>query len=352
VSTALYPLVLEPQQREAIWGDGALGERYGKPPAAAGHSIGESWECWDENRVVNGAYAGETLGALRARLAADLTGGADPTRLFALLTKLIDAHEALSVQVHPDDAYAERVEHQPVGKTECWYVLEAAPGASLVLGWQRATSRDEFLERVADGSLGELLHRVPVHPGESFYLPAGMLHAIGAGIVLFETQQASDLTYRVFDYNRTGPDGKPRTLHVDKAADVLDFRASAAGPLRGLSYRLDGLRRTTLVAGSQFSTEHVRVDDERRGLDLEGGPLVVMALGAPVELEARGTAIRLEPYQTAVVPAALDVVMLRAFESAGAVLTAAPAGDREALPRRYARAAVPVDESTGFLAQF
>ena len=351
MSDAPYPLVLEPQERDAIWGGHALAERYGKS-SAANARIGESWECWDENRVANGAYAGETLGHVRLRLGRYLTGLADPAHIFPLLTKLIDAREALSVQVHPGDAYARRVEHQPVGKTECWYVLEAATNATIVLGWNRATSRGELAERVADGSLGDLLRHVPVRAGDFFYVPAGLLHAIGAGVLLFETQQASDLTYRIFDYGRVDADGKPRTLHVQKASDVLDFSGSTATALRGLTYRLDGLARTTLVAGPHFSTERVILDDQRRGLDLDGVPLVVMALGSAVELEVRGNTVRLEPYQTAVVPAVLDVAMLRSFGDEAAILTAAPAMDREELPRRYARAAVPMNDSTAFLAQF
>jgi mannose-6-phosphate isomerase len=198
-----------------------------------------------------------------------------------------------------------------------------------------------------------LLRRVPVHPGDVFHLPAGTLHAIGHGIVLFEVQQASDLTYRIFDYNRLGPDGKPRALHVDKAADVLDYRRSVAGALRPLTYELDGLRRTTLVADSRFAVERVALESARHGHDLEGGPLVVLALDRPVELEARGRAIRLEPYQTGFVPAALEVVMLRALgPETASILTAAPLLDREQLPRRYARAAVDLEASTGFLAQF
>jgi mannose-6-phosphate isomerase len=350
VSTTLYPLVLEPLQKAAIWGGAALAERYGKPESR--EPTGESWECWDENRVQNGAYAGETLGKLRGRFGHELTGAADPAQIFPLLTKLIDAREALSVQVHPDDAYARRVEHQPVGKTECWYILEAAPDASIVLGWNRKTSRGEYVERVADGSLGDVLRHVAVRPGDVYYLPAGTLHAIGAGIVLFETQQASDLTYRIFDYNRRGADGNMRPLHVEKAADVLDFQGSTARSLGSLGYRLDGLSRTTLVAGAQFTTERVVADDERRGLDLEGMPLVVMALDAAVELEARGTTVRLAPYQTAVVPAALEVLMVRAIGNESAMLTAAPARDIDALPRRFARAAVDYRESTDFLAQF
>jgi mannose-6-phosphate isomerase len=352
MSAQLEPLVIEPGEKQAIWGGQALATRYGKPadPAA---KIGESWECWDENRVAGGPFAGKTLAQLRAEFGSGLTGRVDPAHIFPLLTKLIDARRSLSVQVHPDDAYARRVEGQPNGKTECWYILEADPEAEIVLGWNRDTSRGEYLERVKDGSLGDLLRHVPVHPGDAFHLPAGTLHAIGHGIVLFEVQQASDLTYRIFDYNRLGPDGMPRALHVDKAADVLDYRRSTAAALRPLTYELDGLRRTTLVADARFAVERVSLDETRRGHDLEDAPLVVLALDRPVELEAHGRAVRIEPYQTAFVPAALEVVMLRAFgPEATAILSAAPLPDREQLPRRYARAAVDVEASTDFLAQF
>jgi mannose-6-phosphate isomerase len=349
--SGLYPLRLEPQEREAIWGGHALVERYGKP-GSHDKRIGESWECWDANRVANGVHAGKSVAELRSLLGRDLTGRADPAATFPLLTKLIDARDALSVQVHPDDGYARRVEHQPVGKSECWYVLEAEPGATIVLGWNRDTSRGEYLERVRDGSLGDLLRHVPARPGDAFHLPAGTLHAIGRGIVLFETQQASDLTYRIFDYNRTGPGGKPRELHVDKAADVLDYRESHAGALASIAYALDGLERTTLVADRHFILERVALQPERRGIDLDGMPLVVLALGGAVELEARGQAVRLEPYQSAIVPAALDVVMVRGFDAGSALLTAAPPEDSEAIERRFSRAAVPFGASTDFLAQF
>jgi mannose-6-phosphate isomerase len=352
MSAQLEPLVFEPGEKEAIWGGYALAARYGKPadPAA---KTGESWECWDDNRIAGGPFAGKTLAQLRAEFGRELTGSLDPAAIFPLLTKLIDARQSLSVQVHPGDAYARRVEGQPNGKTECWYILEADEDAKIVLGWNRDTTRGEYLERVRDGSLGELLRHVPAHPGDAFYLPAGTLHAIGHGIVLFEVQQASDLTYRIFDYNRLGPDGKPRALHVDKAADVLDYRGSNAGALRPLAYELDGLRRETLVADARFAVERVALDEARHGCDLEGAPLVVLALDRPAELETQGRAVRLEPYQTALVPASLEVVMLRALgPQPTALLTAAPLRDREQLPRRYSRAGVDVEASTDFLAQF
>ncbi len=351
MSSALYPFLIEPSERAAIWGGTALVERFGKRGSRE-TKLGESWECWDGNVVGNGPHAGKTLAQLRTELGTAFTGRADPAALFPLLTKLIDARDALSVQVHPTDAYAQRVEHQPVGKSECWYVLDAEPGAAIVLGWNRDTSRGEYLERVKDGSLGELLRHVPARAGDAFYLPAGTLHAIGAGIVIFETQQTSDLTYRIFDYNRTGPDGKPRELHVEKAADVLDYHQGRTGALTPLTYELHGLQRTTLVAGPRFIVERIDPGAERSGIDLDDMPLAVLALGGPIELEARGTELRLEPYQTAVVPAALDVVMVRALEPGAAALTAAPPEDADVIERRFSRAAVPVGASTDFLAQF
>jgi mannose-6-phosphate isomerase len=355
VSDALYPLAIVPDEREAIWGGTSLVARYGKH-ATPDAKIGESWECYDGNAVANGAFAGATIGELRARLGTDLMGAADPAAPFPLLTKLIDARAALSVQVHPGDAYAQRVEHAPNGKTECWYVLEADPGAEIVLGWNRATTRAEYLERVREASLDDVLRRVPARAGDAFYLPAGTLHAIGAGIVLFETQQTSDLTYRIYDYDRRGADGKPRELHVDKAADVLDYRESFAGALRPISYELDGLQRTTVVADRNFIVERIALPAERRGIDLDGMPLVVQALGVPVELEARGATLRLEPYQSAVVPAALDVVMVRAAGGTaaerGSMLVAAPPRDASALERRFGRAGVSLANATDFLAQF
>jgi len=295
----------------AIWGGDALVKRYGKPgdPAAL---LGESWECWDDNAVAAGDFAGATLAAVRAQLGRDLTGPVDPAERFPVLTKIIDAKAALSVQVHPDDAYAQRVERQPVGKTECWYILAAEPGAELVLGWTRDTNREEYERRVADGTLGEILRRVPVAPGEAYYLPAGTLHAIGAGIQLFETQQASDLTYRIFDWNRLGTDGKPRELHVAKAADVLDFRATMPGAVAPIVFAEGGIERTVAIADRRFAVERIQVARAGAGLATGGRPLAVTAMGTGLALATGSVATELRPWETAVVPAATGRVTLTA----------------------------------------
>jgi len=310
VTDRLSPFLLEPKLAPAIWGGDALVRRYGKPgdPSA---TLGESWECWDANRVANGAFAGATLGELRARLGTALTGPIDPGAIFPVLTKIIDARAALSVQVHPDDAYAQRVERQPNGKTECWYVLACEPDAELVLGWTRDTSREEYERRVGDGTLGEILRRVPVHPGDVFYLPAGTLHAIGAGIQIFETQQASDLTYRIFDWNRTGADGKPRELHVEKAGDVLDYRATFPGAVEQLSYEAGGLERTLLIADRRFLVERVAVTRLDAYVETDSRPLTFTAMDSHLRVDVGAeNGVLLEPWQSVVTPASVARIAL------------------------------------------
>ncbi|GAC1575276.1 MAG: hypothetical protein NVS3B7_07730 [Candidatus Elarobacter sp.] len=305
MSDRLYPYVLEPKETAAIWGGDALVRRYGKPgePTAL---LGESWECWDANRVANGALAGRTIAELRADLGRTLTGAIDPAPIFPVLTKITAARHALTVLVHPADAYARRVERQQNGKAECWYILACEPGAELVLGWSQDTTRAEYEQRVGDGTLGEILRRVPVAAGDAFYLPAGTLHAIGAGIQLFETQQASDLTYRIFDWNRVGTDGKPRELHVAKAGDVLDFRATFPGAVQQLTYDADGLEHTLLIADKRFLVERIAVHRLDTHIHTDGLPLTITAMEAHVRIDAGGGSVVLEPWQSVVTPAALD----------------------------------------------
>jgi len=349
---AIYPYCLEPKETPALWGGDALVTRYGKAgdPNA---KIGESWECWDENPVRNGAYAGKTLAELRARLGATLLGDLDPTQLFPILTKIIDARDALSVQVHPDDAYAQRVEHQQNGKTECWYILSAAEGAELIYGWKQDTTRAEYERRVADGTLGEILRRVPVTAGEVYYLPAGTLHAIGAGIVLFETQQASDLTYRIFDWNRVDANGKSRELHVKKAADVLDYHRGTRGACETIAYTYETLERTALIASTRFTVERIVATDEATSLGTEGRPAIVMALDRALTLRAGEGCVELAPYQTALIPAAAQWYSV-ASEGLGAApfMLVAPPTHKEAIAARLLAGGIEQARIDRFLAQF
>jgi mannose-6-phosphate isomerase len=343
---------LQPKLAPAIWGGDALVKRFGKHGDPA-QKIGESWECWDTNPVLNGSLAGRTVADLRADLGAQLLGGLDAAQIFPILTKIIDAQASLSVQVHPDDAYAQRVEHQVNGKTECWYVLDAQPGAELVMGWERDTSREEYERRVADGTLGDILHRIPVKAGDAFYIPAGTLHAIGAGIIIFETQQASDLTYRIFDWNRLGPDGKPRELHVAKAADVLDYRRNTQiGSVQELAYAYEGFQRTALIADAHFLVERVQATETPASMSTHGRPLIIMSLGSELDVSCPGGSAQLAPYETALVPAAAEEVSIKAPAGSATFLCVAPPASSETVAKRLHDAGVAQPVIQQFLSQF
>ncbi|MBV9277644.1 MAG: class I mannose-6-phosphate isomerase [Candidatus Eremiobacteraeota bacterium] len=347
----LYPYLIEPKLVSAIWGGDALVKRFGKAgdPAA---KLGESWECWDTNDVTDGPLKGESIADLRTRLGPEFLGNLDPNRIFPVLTKIIDARDSLSVQVHPDDEYAQRVEHQPNGKTECWYVFDAKPGAELVLGWTRDTTREEYERRVEDGTLGDILRRVPVSPGQVFYLPAGTLHAIGAGIIVFETQQASDLTYRIFDWNRVDASGKPRELHVQKAADVLDYRASDAGAIETIEYELGGIRREACVADRNFTVEKIELTSAWAILPTEGRPLILMTLDRNAEVRCSAGSAELGAYQTVLFAADAHHVELRARQGAASMMFVTPPARADAMEERLQSAGIDGERIERFLHQF
>lgn len=348
----LYPYVLQPKLAAAIWGSGALVERFGKYGDPA-KKWGESWECWDANVVLNGPLAGESVAQLRVHLGAAFLGAIDPARMFPVLTKIITARDWLSVQVHPDDAYAKEAEHQPNGKTECWYVMEAEPGAELVMGWARDTSREEYERRVKDGTLGNILQRVHVKAGDAFYIPAGRVHAIGPGITLYETQQASDLTYRMYDWNRVGADGQPRQLHIEKAADVLDYHASATEhALEELTYAAEGFARTALIADSHFLVERVTATETPASMSTRNRPLIVTALGDGLELACEDGPAVLAPYETALVPAGAEHVSIRSTNGQAPFMCVLPSPAPEGLHKRFTDAGVALPLIERFLAQF
>jgi mannose-6-phosphate isomerase len=348
---AIYPYLIDPKETEAIWGGDALVKHFhksGDPNA----KIGESWECWDENRVLNGPLAGRRIADLRVQLGERFLGNLDSVQIFPILTKIIDARDSLSVQVHPDDAYAQRVEHQHNGKTECWYILSARDGAELVYGWAKNTTRAEYERRVADGTLGDILRRVPVRAGETYYLPAGTLHAIGDGIILFETQQASDLTYRIFDWNRLGTDGKPRPLHVAKAADVLDYHAGTRGAVETIDYAFDGFSRTALIGSSRFTVERCVATDEPASLETDGRPLIVMSMDESLDVRAGSGAVSLERFQTVLIPAAAQYCTLTAQGPHAPFMLVTPPANPDGIALRMLAAGIDQDRIDRFMAQF
>ena len=222
-----YPLLFEPNLHTVVWGGNQLCPYKGLPPSA--EPIGESWEVSavpsSTSIVSNGILKGRDLVSVINDSPVEILGKAVAERYnnqLPLLVKFIDAKRDLSIQVHPNDEMASRV-HGKMGKSEMWYVIKAEPGSYLYAGFKDEITPAEYQRRVADGTITDVLARHEVKAGDVFYIPAGRVHAICGGIMLAEVQQSSDVTYRIFDYNRPGMDGKPRELHTELAAQALDY---------------------------------------------------------------------------------------------------------------------------------
>lgn len=223
----MYPFLFKPNLHSVIWGGKRLELWKQLPPSI--QPIGESWEVSavpsSVSVISNGEWEGMDLTDVISRYPNEILGEAVAKKYnnqLPLLVKLIDAERDLSIQVHPNDEMARRV-HGKFGKSEMWYVIDAKPGAYLYAGFKRHLTTDEYKSMVANGTICDALARHEVHKGDVFFLPSGRVHAICGGILLAEVQQSSDVTYRIFDYNRPGMDGKPRELHTELAAEALDF---------------------------------------------------------------------------------------------------------------------------------
>jgi mannose-6-phosphate isomerase len=217
-------LTFEPLFQERIWGGRRLADLYGKklPPSV---TIGESWEIVDrpeaQSIVRIGPLRGKTLQELWMQDRQWIFGNVPDATRFPLLVKILDAREKLSLQVHPPEKIAPKLDGEP--KTEFWYVAAADPGAELFVGLRETITRDQFEEALRSGTIAQCVHRIRVNTGDAMFLPAGRLHAVGPGNLLIEIQQNSDTTYRVFDWNRVDNQGQPRQLHVDQALQCIDF---------------------------------------------------------------------------------------------------------------------------------
>ena len=223
----MYPLKFEPILKQTLWG----GEKIipFKHLNETLSNVGESWEVsaveGSESVVSYGPDKGMTLPEMVRRYKEELVGEANYARFgdkFPLLIKFIDAKLDLSIQVHPDDALAKK-RHNSFGKNEMWYVISADPGAKLISGFSQEITPKEYKERVHDGTFAEVLQSCPIQPGDVFYVPAGRVHGIGAGAFVAEIQQTSDITYRIYDYNRKDKNGKTRELHTTQAVDAINF---------------------------------------------------------------------------------------------------------------------------------
>ncbi len=254
---------LKPALKDYIWGGTALKERFGKQTQLA--RVAESWElsCHPdgESLIHGGRYDGMPLSQyLSEKGTAVLGTNCGRFALFPVLIKLIDAQKRLSIQVHPNDDYASRVEGG-CGKTEMWYVVDCKPDATLYYGFAKEITKQQFAELIQSGELESALNAVPVKKGDVLFIDAGTIHAVGAGILLAEIQQSSNLTYRVYDYNRPDADGKPRELHVQKALDVTITRPFAPSSIAEQDYTvLDGYQTRRLARCEYFTVHELRIN--------------------------------------------------------------------------------------------
>ena len=251
---------LTPIFHEKIWGGRQL-------EAVFGYDIPEGpiGECWaisahpnGDCQIAEGPYAGHTLSWLWAEHR-ELFGNCEGKE-FPLLIKILDAKDDLSIQIHPNDEYAAKHENGSLGKTECWYVLDCEPGATIIVG-QRAHDRAEAAQMIEDGRWDDMLNVLPIHKGDFFQIDSGTVHAIKTGTLILETQQSSDVTYRLYDYDRPGTDGKLRPLHIEQSLDCIDFDAQAPTDGTITAPEVDGV--TELESNPCYTVDRVRFDGSK-----------------------------------------------------------------------------------------
>lgn len=258
----LYPIKFNPLLFEKIWGGTKLKTILNKPIRS--NNTGESWEISAvENEVSvvsNGFLKDNTLTEIIEIYLADLLGEKVYQKFgeeFPLLIKFIDAHDDLSVQVHPPDEVA-RERHHAYGKTEMWYIIDAEPNAYIYLGFNDNLTKEDLAERIDNGTIADVLNKIPAQKGDVFFVPAGRIHAIGKGILLAEIQQTSDITYRVFDWNRTDTQGKPRELHIEEAIDVIDYQKLEQPKIQ---YETKKNKAVELISCPYFTTNLLMLDE-------------------------------------------------------------------------------------------
>ena len=304
----LYPLRFTPILRRLIWGGRRLGTVLHKPIGDA-TDYAESWEISDYRDAVsvveNGPLEGSTIRELIHWYGPALVGSALAAYdHFPLLVKYIDAHQDLSVQVHPDDLKGPRLAGDS-GKTETWVILETEPGSAIYAGLKRGVGRDDLVEAIRSGRVEPLLHKLEPKPGDCILIEAGTVHAIGAGVLLAEIQQTSDATFRVYDWGRTGPDGKPRALHIDQALESIEFER---GPVEPITPKVDALpsgnAREHLSHSAYFALERLTL----RSSDFVGRPdrfTILMGLAGSFDVRHKGESERVEFGQTVLLAAEL-----------------------------------------------
>lgn len=309
----LYPIIFEPLLKEIIWGGSDITPYKGITPAQSG--IGESWEVShvDDNFsvVANGSLQGKNLDELINTYGARLTGKKVMERFghrFPLLIKFIDAKQNLSIQVHPNDELAKK-RHNSLGKTEMWYVVKAAPGASLLCGFSQPIDKEEYVRRIADDTIMDVLQEYPVKEGDVFFLPAGRVHAICAGCFVAEIQQTSNITYRIYDYKRKDANGKERQLHTEESIDAIDFTYI---PDVRTQYTPKQNEEVELVDSPYFTTNLLELD-QAKTFDLASRDsfVIYMCLKGSVMLtDNNGNKQQIRQGQTVLIPAEISTITL------------------------------------------
>ena len=303
----MYPFIFKPVFKDYIWGGAAIRPFKGLTPDE--EIIAESWELshieGNMSIVANGVLAGLTIDEIIKRYGAKLSGEKVMQRFgdtFPLLIKFIDARENLSVQVHPDDELA-RARHQSLGKTEMWYVVKAAPGAALYSGFSQQIDAEEYVHRVGDNSLTDVLKRYEVKEGDVFFLPAGRVHAICAGCFIAEIQQTSNITYRIYDYNRKDTKGNYRELHIELAKEAIDY---AVYPDYRTAYTPVPNHVVPLVQCSYFTTSLLELDlpKERDYSALDSFIIYVCLEGKAIVRDDNKNELTVQQGQTLLIPAA------------------------------------------------
>lgn len=311
----LYPLKFKPIYKERIWGGRKIETAFGRK-LPEGEKIGESWELsgvdGDVSVVSNGRLKGNSLQELIEIYMGDLVGDKVFDKYgeeFPLLIKLIDADDNLSIQVHPDDKLAAE-RHHSFGKTEMWYVVGHEAGAELYLGFNQPVTKEKYLEYLDAGKLAELLTAYKVQDGDSYFIPAGTIHAIGKGLLIAEIQQTSDITYRVFDWNRVDPKtGKGRELHTELALDAIEYKSRS-------DYKTVAAPKVnapvTLEKCPYFQTNSLVVEGETvRDYAPLDSFVIYICLDGSLELEYEGGTETMKKGETVLLPAEIDEVTLK-----------------------------------------
>ena len=305
MSEKLAPARLGPAFVPRIWGSRSLAPLFDQPPGE--EPIGEVWLTGEKCRFETGEFSEQTLAEAWPEMPSRWTG----TRLrgrprIPLLVKFIFPNDKLSVQVHPNDDYARRHEGgSAVGKTEMWYAVSAKDGAELRLGLESGVTADGFRRAIDNGTAESCLRRIGVRPGDSFFVPAGTAHTIGPGMVLCEVQQHSDITYRVFDYNRLQADGSPRPLHIQQALEVMNFGVSSGGRIEPVKIRRRALLKTCLAACPYFATERWEFSEPIAGSTSPDRFELLIVLSGRGHIEYGDASTAYKPAEVWMLPAAL-----------------------------------------------